>query len=1155
MDESGGGAEGAAPWRLYAPPSGPAWGAASVPTRSPLRSRLARHLYRDAAVVSLIAISMSLSAYAVFEATRAADEARDLYNQTRQLEAEVAGQDAYLQTVIDGDLAALGEYCAAKDERDADLPYIFSFLADTETLVTTDATATMMRSLLQGDRLAGCDPPADGYSTERAVQAVRDTSRGIAPPQTGLDAVQDAASAVDRSEQFLMLSGFLFALVVGMLVIVDSIGGRRRERGLPDGERDTAREWLAVLWPVPFTVGLVLLGVFGVDGFLSLAIAIGAAAIVAAGGVVLARRPVRVRAPGPDAATPRWIAELVGAAIIVLFAVGALGFSHLEVQEREATARADHVAALARDLQQVARHESLREIAAIDLIARIDAEISVSQQPVVTDSDDDVGELASTRTSRLDDLAARLQSIEDDLRTTTREMVVSRAGGACPDETRAPTSVGTALLDDISRYPGTLSWRLWQNQQAARACDVVAALAREEARTWAGHGSSYTIALVLLGLAGFVLALAADSDRTRRSAIALLGIGGAGAIVGLAIMIPAMPDIVARASIPTAAEIRTMAAAVAYDTDDSCAAVDDLDRTIASIPAYGPAYAARADAAAACESARRSDGVPLETLGSDADPDVVARVLSDMETAVDVGPATPLLSGNLAWYRILHGIQTRDETAIASGRALTEATVAQLEGEDDSSGTLLHILRFNLALADLATGDDRALADYRHAIDCVHGLTDCPGGELLDPEAADRVTLGAVGDLELLGDRHDEVRRLLLGVSEPAAAADPVDLELDVFPLELQVVSDSDEDSDASIVWYVRQPAGSWVIATRPSLATMHEGSTLDRPFATDEGTADLEFRADVYIGGVPAHVESATGSTPELARVASRRLGMSAAVPSDWEVTTDDGLEWHVGPDASSGLTVRRLEGASGWTDLTADLHAWTGRLADEDPEPLAAPWVVGAPDPVAETWGDDYLGEGLLPYGTDTGCGGTIVQVLAGGDGIDADLASDVFESLVLDRPIGILLAHDGTLAAGGMQFALPSGWDAAVGMPDGIRPYASAGSCTDGAYVDVWRDDAEDSGIDGAVASETRLQSNLDHTVVRTEPTTIPGADEARILDLAWDLDTPDPVNARVVIAIADGKEWRVSLIDQRGSEENAQALDTVVDSLAFASGGAR
>ena len=104
---------------------------------------------------------MTLSAVAVFQATRAADEAGDLLDEARVVATEASRQVGYLQTLVDHDLDVMRTLCTAEVQRDVARVTYLSEQPDLPALVTAGLTLDGLRPLLLGDQDAKCTAMAN----------------------------------------------------------------------------------------------------------------------------------------------------------------------------------------------------------------------------------------------------------------------------------------------------------------------------------------------------------------------------------------------------------------------------------------------------------------------------------------------------------------------------------------------------------------------------------------------------------------------------------------------------------------------------------------------------------------------------------------------------------------------------------------------------------------------------------------------------------------------------------------------------------------------------------------------------------------------------------------------------------------------------------
>ncbi len=1142
--------ESVVPPRPEQPDAEPAGAKPAEPTRRRgFLQRLVGVTRRDAIVVLVISVAMSLSAYAVYQATLAADEARGAYNEARTVDAELNRQSSHLQSLVDSDLRVLSPYCDAVARERSAWPGVLAYETDIEPLVSASLGAWALSSLLQGDYGARCDPDT-AYSVEEAFEALRDQSAGTVASQSRASSLLSQAKAFDIYEALLMASAALFALVVALLITIGVVRSRRpdtdsrgRLRALPVA--------LAIAWPLALLGGAALLAVAAVDRLVAYLVLGAAVLLLALGAWWGLRAPARPDDASVGSPRARLLAELFGALVLVLFSVAAVGYAFLSVQERDATARADAAVAVAHDVQQTTRQEAMRDVSNVALIARLDAEAVAAAQRAEVDRDAEVPAQADVD-ARLELLSSDLRRIEEGVRAETRALSQERADAACtappPSDTPDPLGLYRQVQDD----PTVLSERLRAAQEPARLCDIVAALTRDEARTWASHASTFTVCLVLFGLAAFILALAADRDRTRQSAWVLFGVGSASALFAVVAMLFAAPDIVARARITPAEVVESFAGDLAAGMQRPCDAADRLELAIAAIPDYAPAYEALA-------SSKDCSDDPLRRVTYDSDLDT-AGIIADLEKAQSaLDEPSPTLPANLGWYRLLHGIREDDEESIR--RALDDLREARilLEAEGDGAGTVLHYVRFNEALAYLALGDEpRAMTAYEDATACLAADGGCPGGGLLDAWRRDWLRLMALDDLELVtggtpaqDDGLDELRLVILGAEEAASGTPPSGLELSAFPLELQL--EADRDDDVRIVWYARsENETDWSVLPDISWATLAEGDHLNWPWRTYADTHGYQFRADVYSGSRRT-VVFGDGDSGDHYMAASSLIGASASVPSDWTEQSESALEWHVGPDGSSGLWIRRIEGVNPETEvyaeLTDELRSWVeGRLgAPADWNPVDG-WFLGTEHTVVEWSGDTLAGATLKPFGVDPFCGGTQFLAVVGGQGVGAEVARAVFDSIVLDRGEIALPEPDGKMAETGLSMTFPEGWDV-VESPTGDL-VVSAGSCTDVAFVDarryeIWREFTE------SLDSEVAWLADNGFVVDDVYSVDVPGAEEAAAIHYTWTSSSGESYPMWELFAHTQTTEWVVGFEDYL--HESGDALLDAYASIVFDDGG--
>ncbi len=518
--------------------SAPLPGSAPSPTDSAReRGRFGRQFIRssqrvirsDAILITVIAVSMTLSAFSIYQATRASDEAGELLDQARIVHTEQSRQAGFLQTLVDHDVDVLRPACQATVERDvARVSFLDNtFLNDSSRLgelVAANVTLDSLQPLLLGDRTASCSP-ADGSTANYVIQRAQDRllASGTIPGLPDASRLETRAAGYNSNERFLMAAGFLFATVVAAIIVIDQLGARLHR---PGGLRSrAAHRWQYVFAAVAtgaFIAGVVVLAVNAVDWIFSLVLG-GSLVILLIGQWLWLRRTRNRPRQTVDRIRARWWAEVVGAFTLVAFTAAAVGLSLASIQERDANARANRQDVVAMDLQRVGQLQALRDLTAVSYAASLEAEDITIRQLAARGSDsvDDPERLAAMR--EVSD--ERMRDTDQGLRDQTSATLSDAASGICAAPRAADARAPQEMFTEFGHDPDAVMWHVLSQQLPAKSCDVVAALSRQEARIWSDHASTLTVALVVLGLAGFLLSLAASSERSARSSRMLLLIG------------------------------------------------------------------------------------------------------------------------------------------------------------------------------------------------------------------------------------------------------------------------------------------------------------------------------------------------------------------------------------------------------------------------------------------------------------------------------------------------------------------------------------------------------------------------------------------------------------------------------------------------------
>ncbi|HET9945575.1 MAG TPA: hypothetical protein VFR56_07975, partial [Actinomycetes bacterium] len=671
---------------------------------------------------------------------------------------------------------------------------------------------------------------------------------------------------------------------------------------------------------------------------------------------------------------------------------------------------------------------------------------------------------------------------------------------------------------------------------------------RAAADTWDRRAGSFTVALVVLGLAGFLLALAADRERSAAPARWMLRVGVLAAVFGgLVAVSAAVSSTVGAAGRPAGRQFAEKLAAgeVALLQGECDTALERLNAAIADDTDHGPAYLARAEARVCSPDDEWLFGVPLT-------PARVDGALRDLAAARDLGVTDPTSALDTGWLHLLHAVHSPDDrdASLAAARASTRAALDQMS--DRQSGGA-HYARFTLALADLLDGSGRATGDYERAVACLGPSDGCDG--LQDEMLRQVYALLALADLELVDTSAaslDDYRALIVnGVdpegSDPAAEAGPVpDLgtwTLDVFPQELQLLSDSaPPDQPVSVVWYYRaRPTDTWSVVVDASLQTLVPSmQSTGRPIAVSRDLPAGEYRADILVGGRLA--ESVRDEPPRYEpepgydRVVVSELGFTATVPDGWQ--RDDhayGVETTFAPPTSDGaLVIRRAERLTPDGEITewaaSLLDTWVAAIVGDelgDVVPRTEPWGFGADHAVERDYPDAeaWAAMGFVPYVPDhPECGGTALMAMT--SGADDETSSSIRDSIVAQSGLLGIPVVDGYAGSEGFALDVSNGW-----AP--LDPGASAErtllfrahQCSIGARAEVEVSNAAGTSLDESAdtllgAAELELDGfDLAHRRTRR----LQGGQAAVDLEYTFVADGTD-VTRRQLLAL-DGSELYV------------------------------
>jgi tetratricopeptide (TPR) repeat protein len=1106
--------------------------------RAPVRAFIVRSgrgaanavLDHETVLVTLMVITTALSAFSVWQATRASDEADDVGAQARVVQTDTVRESSYLQTLVDHDLNVLRTYCASLVERDVAVATLTSKQPDISGVVAGDLTLRALLPLLRGDAPATPCPdgqPATdgrfGYSIQRAQQSVTpEQASELEGPAVGQAASLTARAArLASQERWLMTAGLVFAIALLGLIMIDVLADRpKRPAGLRDQTVRRSRHSSLAVATASLLLGAAILAwwadrlyLLGISAVLALLIAARARTAVppAFGGFL--RFPARLRGQ------PHWWAEVLGVLTLVAFSAAALGLSLVTVRERQLRAESERQQVAAQQLLQTNERAALRDLAAVAQLAILDSQVAAANQEQATDD-------ANMLSARREIVAERDQAIEASVRKALAELSAGGSDTACPS---APSVARSAddLLEEGRDRPQVFAAYVSAQQQAVRACDILTALTRDEATGWASRASIFTVALVILGLAGFLLALAADPDRSRHNARWLLGFGGLGMVLGAAFAVSVPLRAIGDAQLSkhsTRVEFSKEVAAGRYQACDK--AIATLDRAIGRLDSYGPAFAARATARL-CAAAVMPNG---PAISSELQKDAVPLVIDDLRRAVRLGPVSPALRADLGWARLLRGLRggpgaDRDlREGLRLSQAATEALeVTQsevLQGNLSSTWTI-HRMRFNVALAHAAL-DNREAAQgaYERAVRCLDPEARCPGGGLAEQQWREQEALTALGDLELVADsrRMDRYREIIVGSLNPGSPAGPGwnGAQLNIFAQEVQVSGREGDPPKSAVIWYYRpNDKVAWGVLQAPSLKTLHVGDNLNHPVAAEQLLPAGQYRADLYAGGTKTASLLHAGALPATySRRSSPQLRMSVVVPNTWTTRAEtEGVEWSLGPSPTSGLAIRRKEGVTPDAEMTTYLRAQLDQWINErfnrqttgKDQPPESQYFLGMPYRLVRSYDELNINAAaaFTPYASSPGCGGTLIMGISGGTGVTPEDVGPVFDSVVLDEAPTKLPSIENPHRSGHFSIAVPKGWDATARPPGGTGNMFNTKHCETGTNVLVDERDRESVASFAKRSLKEFRQPGAfpKFKLYRQRSIKVPGSSEALELEFSW------------------------------------------------------
>ncbi len=1008
-------------------------------------------------IVILAVASAVFSGVAFWESSRLGNDSDDLVTRTRYAQVEEDQRRSTLQAGIAHDLRVSQRCRTAEHLRDdALVHYSQSFEErDLAELVDAELERVTLESLGTVPYEQVCAPFNE--STLSRIFAVEETGQRLfeaSDPAT----LRAASERLGDAEKLAVAATVVFALALLALALAEqAVRASLLRRCLAVAAVSLAAGFALIIgstWvskQIPVTAMLVA----GTSGLV----------MAVLGALVISERP-RVR---------QWryrlgfggrvilLAEVLGAVSVVALTLSAWGFTASSVGERDAIAEADALTSQARRALQLGQESTL---ASLDFMQEL-AELEPRAPEAVHEWAERASEMWNNEQGAWERLVEEQASDpaapgtgRDCLNHITTEVVLPwrshLSGRDAPgiDDQQGPVPFPRAVLIEFRDDPGIVSQLVSATASGSTVCSTQAAIVSQRGLGWGDRALDFAVAIVVLGLAGFLFALAASRDIPATPQHWVLSAAVVGLTAGSLLVLGAWLS-----APPIVPDDRLEEGSLAFARSHTALMNGDCDlarreaEVAADALAHFPAAQTNKGYAAFC----RADGDWLLTPDL---PDHQRQIALEQfeHAAVELGEDGAM--ADLGWMYILQGLNRQadgepSDAILQRGADLTrEALIA-----DPARPWVC----FNWAFVALAAGDV-ALARERYAevVSALRGVP-LPDGECrlsrMHSSDQDRFKLLALSDLELLPEELplDDFREMIVsGGDDGTAAGNDLGSELwslDVFPQEIQLSAEDEDTDEFAAIWYHRSGEDEpWSLMARPSFTTLVPGYHTG-PQEVEAVLPDGEYRVDLYFGGRIAERVEVTGDrwasrdlvSSDFRRVEFADLGVSAVVPDDWEVASS---EWgrsveYAGKRGQAEfpgrVEFRRQDGAS-LQDMRAQVVEWSGRsieeFLDEDK------WYLGIVDYlVAHPHQGLYVGAGneqylitenpdFFPVDHETCPGRTLMTQVVAEEPAVADTiwwsqGTAVTPFTVTAEEIGLAGSYDGPA----LSVQIPEGWTAAA------------------------------------------------------------------------------------------------------------------------------
>ena len=324
-------------------------------------------------LVTLMAAMVCLSAFAVWQATRASDEADEVAAQIRATDAQQQLWESQLQATLNYDAQVVTRYCDTLVDYNVAQYQLLGLRPNAAGMIPAHLDLQTLAWLTLGGVPAGaCDPDNASGGPEEDRYEIARAEAAILDPPGGTQRLEAAAQDFRVQELWLMAAGLLFALALFGLIGIDVLSDRaHRPRSLSGSGVRLGQATAFLVAATAFLLGIGITAFYG-EGIYVVVLLIGLAALAAWRGLSLRRKAATARSR-LDVSHPQWWAEVIGALTLVAFSATALGLSTVSGHERLDRAESEAQRTASSALSEQGQLAAMRDLFAVAELAETDA--------------------------------------------------------------------------------------------------------------------------------------------------------------------------------------------------------------------------------------------------------------------------------------------------------------------------------------------------------------------------------------------------------------------------------------------------------------------------------------------------------------------------------------------------------------------------------------------------------------------------------------------------------------------------------------------------------------------------------------------------------------------------------------------------------------